>query len=57
MAEDGGDRSSDDRLDSSGGVSFAGIAEDYQRYRLPYPEEIFDWTCCAWPHARHAGSA
>jgi SAM-dependent methyltransferase len=24
-------------------VSFAGVAEDYQRYRVPYPDEIFDW--------------
>ena len=40
---DGGDPAPDDRLDSSGGVSFAGVAEDYQRYRVPYPDEIFDW--------------
>jgi hypothetical protein len=57
MGEDGGDRASDDRLGSSGGVSFAGIAEDYRRYRVPYPDEILDWTCCAWPPARYAGRA
>jgi SAM-dependent methyltransferase len=22
---------------------FAGVAEDYQRYRVSYPEEVFDW--------------
>ncbi len=23
---------------------FAGVAEDYQRYRVSYPEEVFDWS-------------
>lgn len=25
------------------GTAFAGIAEEYHRYRVPYPEEVFDW--------------
>jgi SAM-dependent methyltransferase len=24
-------------------TAFAGVAEDYQRYRVPYPDEVFDW--------------
>jgi SAM-dependent methyltransferase len=24
-------------------TTFAGVAEDYQRYRVPYPDEVFDW--------------
>jgi SAM-dependent methyltransferase len=24
-------------------TSFAGVAEDYQRYRVPYPDEVIDW--------------
>ena len=23
--------------------AFAGLADAYQRYRVPYPDEIFDW--------------
>jgi SAM-dependent methyltransferase len=23
--------------------AFAGVAEDYQRYRVPYPDAVFDW--------------
>jgi nitrogen fixation/metabolism regulation signal transduction histidine kinase len=24
-------------------TAFADIADDHQRYRVPYPDEIFDW--------------
>ncbi len=24
-------------------TAFAGVADDYQRYRVPYPDEVFDW--------------
>jgi len=24
-------------------TTFAGVAEDYQRDRVPYPNEVFDW--------------
>ena len=24
-------------------MAYAGTAEDYQRYRVPYPDEVFDW--------------
>jgi SAM-dependent methyltransferase len=25
------------------GTAFAGVAADYERYRVPYPAEVFDW--------------
>ena len=33
------------RAEGAGSIvtAFAGIADDYQRYRVPYPDEIFDW--------------
>ena len=24
-------------------TAFAGVAEDYERYRVPYPDELLDW--------------
>jgi ubiquinone/menaquinone biosynthesis C-methylase UbiE len=36
--------SSDPRVSGEAhATQFAGTAEDYQRYRVPYPDEVFDW--------------